>query len=513
MAYLPLQFQTASARTRFGWQAFYLARDRFFHEMLRRRGLGLRFGTYRAPDGKEVDTWLTASDLRTHALVLGSTGSGKSSLLETLARYHFHRGQGLALMDLHGDLFQRTAAWAVQEGVRDLTLLDFTHPASLPGWNPLTKMPGVDPGRQVDLLVSVLKRLFASELASSWAWGVKVEEIMRYGLRACIESDTPVSFAELREFFLLPKLRREVLVSVSAETRAYFKKWGPREDMYLSGCLNRLDPLLASEVVRKFLGVRKSTLDPFRVLQRGETLLVNLARGYLGPSAEVIGRMLVNVLQLAALRREAVSPSSRVPFSIILDEAHNLAHPGSGLEDLLVAARKYRVYVTLAAQSLSLFPANFRPHLLGNTGRQFFFRLPHEEARDLAPDLFEPMGNVFREQVRPYDKLTDPMLTPPEEQSSRTRELANLPVGACYWAIRGKAFKARRIQVSRAKDPPRSLREIRKGQKPQKSLFSAARPDEIEIPGEMAPSSGSVMCQRDSSDVTAGLEHSHISSR
>jgi energy-coupling factor transporter ATP-binding protein EcfA2 len=482
MAYLPLQFQTASARTRYGWQAFYLARDRFFHEMLRRRDLGLPFGTYRAPDGKEVDTWLTASDLRTHTLVLGSTGSGKSSLLETLARYHFHRGQGLALIDLHGDLFQRTAAWALATGVRDLTLLDFTHPESIPGWNPLSRMPGVDVGRQVDLLVGVLKRLFAGEKAASWAWGVAVEDIMRHGLAACVESEVNVAFAELRDFFLRASFRRQVLVTASADTQVYFKQWGPREDMYLKGALNRLNPLLGSESVQKFLGARTSTLDPFRVIQTGETLLVNLARGYLGPTAEVIGRMLVNVLQLAALRRESVGLQSRRPFSIILDEAHTLAHAGSGLEDLLVAARKYRVYVTLAAQSLSLFARSFQPHLLGNTGRQFLFRLPYEEARDLAPDIFEPMGNVRREQVRPYDRLDDPLLTPPEELAARTRELANLPVGACYWAIRGKSFRARRIQIAPSKKPPRSLREIRKAQRPKPALFEKPRADEIEIP-------------------------------
>ncbi|MEO6326897.1 MAG: DUF87 domain-containing protein [Thermoanaerobaculia bacterium] len=484
MAYLPLQFQTASARTRFGWQAFYLARDRFFHEMLRRRGLGMPFGTYRAPDGKEVETWLTASDLRTHTLILGSTGSGKSSLLETLARYHFHRGQGLALIDLHGDLFQRTAAWALASGVPDLTLLDFTHPESLPAWNPLTPIEGVDAGRQVDLLVGVLKRLFASEKTASWAWGVKVEEIMRHALRACIESQTPVAFADLRQFFLLPSIRQQIVSTASAEMRAYFAAWGPRESMYASGALNRLDPVLSSVAVRRFLGAKASTLDPLKVVQRGETLLVNLARGYMGPAAEVIGRLLVNVLQLAALRREAVQLRSRLPFSVLLDEAHTLAHAGSGLEDLLVAARKYRVYVTLAAQSLSLFPRSFRPHLLGNTGRQFLFRLPHEEARELAPDLFEPMGNVHREQVRPYDRLDDPLLTPPEELAGRTRELANLPVGACYWNIRGRSFKARRIQVSQAKAPPRTLREIRKAQQPTVSLFEKPRTDEIEIPGE-----------------------------
>jgi len=447
------------------------------------------FATYRAPDGKEVEATLTATDLRTHTLVLGATGSGKSSLLETLARYHFRRGQGLALLDLHGDLFQRVAAWGVEAGVRDLTLLDFTHPASIPGWNPLARMPGVDVGRQVDLLVGVLKRLFAGEKAASWAWGVAVEDILRHGIAACVESEAEVSFVELRDFFLRLAFRRQVLATASAESRAYFGKWGPREDMYLKGALNRLDPLLGSASVQKFLGARRSTLDPFRVLQAGETLLVNLARGYLGPTAEVLGRMLVNVLGLAALRREAVRLPSRRPFSIVLDEAHTLAHAGSGLEDLLIAARKYRVYVTLAAQSLSLFPRSFRPHLLGNTGRQFLFRLPHEEARELAPDLFEPLGNVRREQVRPYDQLDDPLLTPPEEMTARTRELANLPVGACYWAIRGKSFRARRIQVTPAKAPPRSLRQIRKAMEPKKPIFDVPREDEIEIP-QSAESNG-----------------------
>ena len=449
--------------------------------MLKRRGLGVPFATYKAADGQEVDAWMTASDLRGHTLILGSTGSGKSSLLETLARYHFKRGQGLALVDLHGDLFQRTAAWAIASGVPDLTLLDFTHPASLPGWNPLQRMEGVDVGRQVDLLVGVLKRLFAGEKAASWAWGVAVEQLMRFGLTACIESQVPVAFAELKSFFLVPHVRRQVLETVSAPTAAFFAAWGPREDMYLRGVMNRLDPLLGSKAVQTFLGARESTMDPFRIVERGETLLVNLARGYLGPTADVVGRLLVNVLQLAALRREAVPLASRVPFSLILDEAHVLAHSQSGLEDVLVAARKYRMYVTLAAQSLSLFPRSFRPLLLANTQRLFCFRMPFEEAREVAPDIVEPLGNVRREQVRPYDPLDDPLLTPAEEVAARVKELASLSVGSCFWVIRGRPFKGRRIQVRPARKPPFTLKEYRARQD-RRAQPDLPRADEIGIP-------------------------------
>ncbi len=452
--------------------------------MLKRQGLGVLFARYRAADGEEVDAWLTATDLRSHTLLVGSTGSGKSSLLETLARYHFRRHQGLALLDLHGDLFQRVAGWAMASGVPRLTLLDFTRPSELPAWNPLVRMPGVDTGRQVNLLISVLKRLFAGERAvASWSWGVAVEELMRFGLTACIESQVPVAFAELREFFLVPAFRRQVLATVSAATHAFFAAWGPREDMYLKGVMNRLDPLLGSESVRAFLGAKTSTVDPFRVVQRGETLLVNLARGNLGPAADVLGRLLMNALQLAALGREAVPREQRVPFSLLLDEAHALATPASGLEDLLVAGRKFRVYVTLAAQSLSLFPRGFRPHLLGNTQRQFFFRLPYEEAREVAPDITEPLGNVPREQLRPYDPVDDPLLAGPEEMAARAKELANLPVGACYWAIRGRPFKGRRIQLHPAKKPPFTLAEYRKTQA-KAARYDGPRADELAIPSD-----------------------------
>lgn len=446
---LALAYQTRGSRTRAGWDAFYLARDRFLHEQLRRAGGGFRFGMYRAPDGHTVPTWMTLADLRQHTLVLGATGTGKSTLLELLALANVDRGQDFALLDLHGDLFTRVQTRLAAYGVPRVRVIDFTRPESLPSWNPLTRLPDVDIGRQVDLVVGVLKRLYASETASSWAWGVKVEELTRYALRAAIESDVPVTLADIPAFFLLPALRARVLASAAPETRAYFlTRFGAREQMYVSAVLNKLEPFLGSTAVQRFLGGPTSTLDLLSVMDRREILLVNLAKGYLGPTADVMGRLLVNALQMAALRRERIPFRNRLPFALLLDEAHVLAASESGLEDFLVAARKYRVTVTLAAQGLSLFPAAFRPHLLGNTGRQFFFRMPHAEARSLAHDLFEPRGDVWRDAIRPYDDVaSDPLLNGTEEESARTRELANLPIGACYWLLKGRRYKGRRIQV------------------------------------------------------------------
>jgi len=456
---LSLTFNTSTAKAKQGWAAFW-ARDPFVQAQRERKGMA--FGLYDVPGGQAIATHIAAADAHQHALVLGATGSGKSSLLELLARYHINEKAPFTLIDLHGDLFNRVAAWALLARVPRLVLLDFTRPDLLPGWNPLTRVEGVDVGRHVDLLVGVLKRLYAGEDAASWAWGVKVEELMRYALRACIESEAVMSLVDLPQFFLIPAIRQCVLATASEQSRAYFTlRFGAREEMYVSAVLNKLEPFLGSIAVQRFLGQPRSTVDLLGALDRGETVVVNLAKGYLGPTADIMGRLLVNVFQMAALRREAIAPEKRTPYALLLDEAHVLAGAESGLEDFLVAARKYKVFVTLAAQGLSLFPPSFRPHLLGNTGRQFFFRLPYGEAKALSNDIFEPLGSVWREQTRPNEKIDEPLLTPVEEIAWRTRELANLPLGACYWLLKGRPYKARRVQVLKPLPAPFRERELR----------------------------------------------------
>ena len=457
---LTLTFQTRQTRYWQAMAAFYRARDRFLHEMLRREGDGERFGEYLAADGSRVPCRLTGTDLRQHALVLGATGSGKSSLLEAMARALLSRTHAFAVIDPHGDLAERVERWARISGQLRVVSLDFTRADRLPSWNPLLAMEGVDPGRQVDLLVSVLRRLYSAERASSWAWGVKVEEIVRMALRASIESTVPVTLADLDRVLLDVRFRNEVLTTAREEVRQYFlNRFGPMEQMYVSAVVNKLSPFMGSAAVRRFLGTGGDPIDLLGLPDRPVALVVNLARGVLGSAANVLGRLLMNTLLLAALRRTGTVPETRRHFALLVDEAHSFAGADGGLEDLLVTGRKFHFALTMASQGLSLFPAHLRPLLLGNTARQFLFRLPYAEARLLGPEILEPLGNVGRQPVRPYDDLSDPLLDPKEELAARIRELADLPVGACYWALRGGKFKARRIKVDRPEAPPPGLSE------------------------------------------------------
>src|SRR5688500_13602720 len=50
------------------------------------------------------------ADRRAHLYILGKTGTGKSTLLESLMLDDMHKGFGFALLDPHGDLIKRVKA-------------------------------------------------------------------------------------------------------------------------------------------------------------------------------------------------------------------------------------------------------------------------------------------------------------------------------------------------------------------------------------------------------------------
>ena len=392
-----LRFDTDATRRMQEVQQFSLENDGFYGEHQKRAGRGYLIGTYEIPTHGKIDVRLTAADLDRHIVLLGSTGMGKSTMIEHLARASFAFGRGCALIDPHGDTFERVTAWALHAEIPDLTILDFMRPELLPGWNPLKPLPGVDPGRQVDLLIGIFKRLYGDEEARSWNFGVKVEEILRYSFRACIESEVSATIDTLRSFLLIPALRSRLLATTSADVRFYFhERFKNREENFVPAVLNKLEPFLGSMAVQRFLGQPTSTVDPLAIMDRGGTLLVNLAKGYLGPTADILGRLLMNALELGALRREGIPPDQRTPYTLFVDEAHTFASADGALDVLLTAGRKYRLSLVLAAQALALFPTRFQTIALGNAGDQFLFRLPHKEAQHLAPDLFEPQGNVLR---------------------------------------------------------------------------------------------------------------------
>src|ERR1700737_2870855 len=76
-------------------------------------------------------------DRFSHVYIIGKTGTGKSTLLETMALQDLERGNGFALIDPHGDLVARIAA-RIPASHRDRVIyLNATDPTQPYGYNPL----------------------------------------------------------------------------------------------------------------------------------------------------------------------------------------------------------------------------------------------------------------------------------------------------------------------------------------------------------------------------------------
>lgn len=69
--------------------------------------------------------------------VIGKTGTGKSTLLETMIRQDIEHGEALALLDPHGDLVERVAAAVPERRRGDLLYCNVPDPNQPYGYSPL----------------------------------------------------------------------------------------------------------------------------------------------------------------------------------------------------------------------------------------------------------------------------------------------------------------------------------------------------------------------------------------
>src|SRR6266568_3907668 len=77
------------------------------------------------------------ADRRAHMYMIGKTGTGKSTLLETLMRQDIENGEGLALLDPHGDLVEKVLKAVPAKRKADLIYFNVPDRATALGFNPL----------------------------------------------------------------------------------------------------------------------------------------------------------------------------------------------------------------------------------------------------------------------------------------------------------------------------------------------------------------------------------------
>src|SRR5260370_9318393 len=101
------------------------------------------------------------SDRRAHKYIIGKTGTGKSTLLETLIRQDINCGNGLALLDPHGSLVESVLAQIPESRKDDLIYFNVADHERPLGFNPLERLPPLQRPLAASALIEVFKKIWA----------------------------------------------------------------------------------------------------------------------------------------------------------------------------------------------------------------------------------------------------------------------------------------------------------------------------------------------------------------
>jgi Type IV secretion-system coupling protein DNA-binding domain len=318
--------------------------------------------------------------------LIGKTGTGKSTLLETMICQDMENGQGLALVDPHGDLVERVMARVPEHRKDDLIYFDVPDSGKAFGFNPLE---GVPPGKRAlaaSGLLEVFKKLWAD------SWGPRLEHILRNALLALLDQPQ-ATLADVLRLLTDGVYRKSVVAHVSSAQVRNF--WLREYEGYparfrqeaIAPIQNKVGAFLADPNLYRILTQPKSAFDLRGVMDEGKILLVNLAKGKIGgDSAYLLGALLVTSMGLAAFSRAETPEQDRKDFFLYLDEFQNFTT--LSLANMLSELRKYRVGMVLAHQYLSQLDPQMRDAILGNVGTTISFRLGLPDAEILEKEFY-----------------------------------------------------------------------------------------------------------------------------
>lgn len=320
-----------------------------------------------------------------HTAIFGSTGVGKSTLLLNIVAQDIARGDGLLLLDPHGDLAEYALSLVPPWRNNQTCYFNLTDRDFPIGFNVLEDVALDHRAVVADGVVSAMRAIWSD------MWGPRLEQILRHSAMALLE--TPNA-----SLVLLPRLltdadfRARIISRVANPlTRAFFeRRFETWRDTYreeaIDPVLNKVDAFLFSPAILNVIGQARSTLHFEHAMARSRIVITNLARGIIGETAShLMGALLLARVQAAGMARALLPQEERRPFHIIIDEAQ--AFGTEVVAQLLSEARKYGLSLTLATQFLAGFNERLRAAIIGNATTLIVFRVGHNDALALAPEF------------------------------------------------------------------------------------------------------------------------------
>ncbi len=363
-------------------------------------GLYLGTNSYR---GEKRKIFMSNEDRFRHFYIIGQTGTGKSSILQLMARQDFHEGKGLCVIDPHGSLIEDLLPYIPRDRADDVI---YFNPADTERPMGLNMLEASTP-EEKDLValdaMNMMVKMFGEEI-----FGPRIQDYFRNGCLTLMDDDEEGgAITDLVKLFTDDEWQRYKTAKVKNPIVKNF--WDKQMAMTGQREKQEMIPYFAAKfgqfytnsLIRNIVGQTRSAFDVADCMQHGKILLMNLSKGLVGDiNSQLLGMITVSKIQVAAMRRQRMGKEEREDFFLYIDEFQNFVTPS--IESILSEARKYRLGLILAHQYIDQLEkenklsgnVSLKGAVFGNVGTMMFYKIGPQDAEVCAKE----MAPVFSEQ-------------------------------------------------------------------------------------------------------------------
>jgi CxxC-x17-CxxC domain-containing protein len=325
------------------------------------------------------------ADRRQHMYVIGKTGVGKTAFLKNMALQDINNGQGLAIIDPHGEFVEEVLDNIPPHRINDVV---YFNPADMEFPVSFNIMDVPDP-RYKHLIASGLIGIFTKIWAN--VWSARMEYILANCILALL--DTPgTTLLGIPRMLVDRDYRQKIINNLKDPVVKSFwvneyEEWESRyRNEAIAPVQNKVGQFLNVSFVRNIVGQAKNTIDIDEIMNNQKILLVNVSKGRIGEdNAAILGAMIITKIQLAAMERVRIPEDERKDFYMYVDEFQNFAT--DSFVNILSEARKYRLNLIIAHQYIGQLVTDtstaVRDAVFGNVGTMLSFRVGAADAEAL----------------------------------------------------------------------------------------------------------------------------------
>jgi Type IV secretion-system coupling protein DNA-binding domain len=337
-----------------------------------------------------------------HAHIVGGTGHGKTQLMQRMIHADLVAAQtecrSVVVIDSQGDLINKLVRLSVfspdePRSLADRLVLidpaDVEFPAALNLFDVhldrLRNYRPVDRERVLNGVVELYEVFFGALLGAELTQ--KQGVIFRYlaRLMLTIPGATIHTLMQLMED---GRPFRAHMQALDGSARYFFETefFHPSFAATKRQILKRLWGVLSTPAFERMFAQKANKLDLFEALNDGKIVLINTAKDLLKEEgSQLFGRFFVALLAQVALERSTIPEDERTPTFVYVDEAQE--YFDERIETILNQARKYRVGLTLAHQTLDQLSPRLRAAIHANTSLKCAGGVSARDSRALADEL------------------------------------------------------------------------------------------------------------------------------